>query len=152
MLKKYRVNLAETERKQIQEVMNSSATSKTVRNRCNILLLSDESVGKAPSQEEISKRCGVSDVTVYQTVKDYATLGLDYVLRRRVHAEPPVTPIISGEAEARIIALACSEPPKGYARWSLRLLTERVIELQIVETVGRETIRTTLKKRNLNLT
>jgi hypothetical protein len=152
MHKKYRINLTEAEKNQIHEVKNTPATSKTVRNRCNILLLSDESVGKPPNQEEISKRCGVSDVTVYQTVKDYATLGLEYVLRRRVHAEPPVTRIISGESEARIIALACSEPPKGYARWSVRLLTQRVIELRIVETVGRETIRTTLKKRNLNLT
>jgi len=152
MNKKYRVNLTEEEREKIIETTNSPETSKTVRNRCTILLMSDESVGKPPSQEEISKRCKVSDVTVYKTGKDYATKGLDYALRRRVHEKPPVTPIISGEAEARIIALACSEPPKGYGRWSVRLLTKRVIELQIMETVGRETVRRTLKKRNSSLT
>ncbi|WP_232229196.1 hypothetical protein [Paenibacillus zanthoxyli] len=54
--------------------------------------------------------------------------------------------------EARIIALACSEPPEGYARWTIRLLTRRVIELKILESVGAETIRTTLKKQNLSLT
>ncbi|MGM1023708.1 MAG: hypothetical protein ACQEXV_25015 [Bacillota bacterium] len=59
---------------------------------------------------------------------------------------------MTGEVEARIIALACSEPPKGYARWTIRLLTRRVIELNILESVGRETIRTTLKKQNLSLT
>jgi hypothetical protein len=152
MHKKYAVKLSDIEREKIHEVSNDPATSKTVRNRCNILLMSDESVGKPPSQEEISKRCKVSDVTVYQTGKDYATKGLEYALRRRVHEKPPVTPIVSGEAEARIIALACSEPPKGYGRWSVRLLTKRVIELQIMDTVGRETVRRTLKKRNSSLT
>ena len=148
--KKYHVKLSETERKEIKKIANNSKTSETVRNRCNILVMSDENVGKAPSQDEISKRCGVCDVTVYKTVKDYATLGLEYVLRRRIHEKPPKSPIVTGEIEARIIALACSKPPEGYSRWSIRLLRERVIELQIVETIGRETIRTTLKKRNLS--
>ncbi|MNP73577.1 hypothetical protein D3C76_1703110 [compost metagenome] len=59
---------------------------------------------------------------------------------------------MTGELEARIIALACSEPPEGYARWTIRLLTRRVIELNIMESVGREMSRATLKKRNLILT
>ena len=150
MNKKYHVNLTKEIRKKIIEETNGKI-SKTVRSRCNILLMADESAGKPPSQEEISKRCGVCDVKVYQTVKDYATKGLEYVLRRRVHEKPPKAPIVSGETEARIVALACSKPPEGYSRWSLRLLRERVIELEIVETIGRETIRTTLKKRNLSL-
>ena len=152
MYKKYHVKLSEAERGQIFAISNSIQTSKTVRNRCNILMMADENVGKPPSQEEISKRSGVCDVTVYQTVRDYHTKGLDYVLRGRIHEKPPKAPIVTGEAEARIIALACSAPPVGYSRWTIRLLTERVIELQIVETIGRETIRGTLKKRNLNLT
>ena len=151
MNKKYHVNLSKEIRNKIIEETNRKEISKTVRSRCNILLMADESVGKPPIQEEISKRCGVCDVKVYQTVKDYATKGLEYVLRRRVHEKPPKAPIVSGETEARIVALACSEPPEGYSRWSLRLLRERVIELAIVETIGRETIRTTLKKRNLSL-
>jgi hypothetical protein len=61
------------------------------------------------------------------------------------------TPILHGEAEAKLVQLACSRPPDGYERWSLRLLTEKFIELEIVETVSRETIRTTLKKTNLSL-
>ena len=149
MRKKYVVKLSDVERAKIHEISNDPATSKTVGKRCNILVMSDESAGKPPSQEEIPKRCDVSDVTVYRTGKDYCTQGLEYALRRRVHAKPPV---ISGEAEARIIALACSKPPAGRSGRTLRLLTKRVIEMQIVETVGRETIRMTLKKRNLNLT
>ena len=124
----------------------------TVKKRCNILLLADESIGKPMVHDEIAKRIGVSDVTVYNTAKDYCTKGLDYVLRRRVHAKPPNAPVVNGEVEARIIALACGQPPDGYSRWTVRLLTKRIVELEIVPSIARETVRKTLKKRNLNLT
>jgi len=150
--KKYIVELSESERLLIFETVDSKSTPKTVRKRCNVLLLADTSVGRPMIQDEIAARCGVSDVCVYQTVKDYCLKGLEYVLRRREHEEPPRKPIITGEDEARIIALACGEPPDGCARWSVRLLTNRIVELAIVPSIGRETVRTTLKKHNLSLT
>jgi transposase len=150
MLKKYHVALKPEERKQIFTTVDAPETSKTVRRRCNILLLSDETTGKPISQEEIAARCGVSDVTVYQTVKDYHMNGISYVLRRRTHEEPPRKPIVTGETEARIIALACGTPPEGFSRWTVRLLTQRVVELEIVPSIGRETVRTALKKHNLS--
>jgi len=113
-------------------------------------LLADESAGKPISQAEIAMRCSVSSVTVYQTVKDYQLHGISYVLRRRTHKEPPRKPIVTGETEARIIALACGAPPNGFARWTVRLLTQRVVELEIVPSIGRETVRTALKKHNLS--
>ena len=152
MNKKYHVKLNELERKAILEEMEKSETPKTIRKRSNILLQVDETLGKPATQEEISKRCGVSDVTVYQTVKDYDTQGLTYVLRRREHEQPPRKRIVTGEKEARIVALACGEAPNGYAKWSIRLLRDKVVELQIVDAICPETIRTTLKKRNLSLT
>ena len=152
MNKKYRVVLTETERLLIFNTVDSAETPKTVRKRCNALLLADTSVGKPLVQDQIAARCGMSDVCVYQTVKDYCLKGLDYVLRRREHENPPRTPIVNGEDEARIIALACSEPPEGFSRWSVRLLTNRIVELQIVPSIGRETVRSTLKKHNLSLT
>ena len=152
MGKKYVVELSEQERLLIFETVDSKSTPKTIRKRCNILLLADTSVGKSMIQDEIAARCGVSDVCVYQTIKDYCLMGLKYVLRRREHEEPPRKPIIAGEDEARIIALACGEPPEGCARWSVRILTNRIVELAIVPSIGRETVRTTLKKHNLSLT
>ena len=113
MNKKYHVRLSESERKTVQEEMGEGKTPKTIRKRCNILLQADETLGKPATQEEISKRCGVSDVTVYQTVKDYDTQGLAYVLRRREHEQPPRKRIVTGEKEARIVALACGEAPRG---------------------------------------
>lgn len=150
MNRKYYVKLSDEEKVKIREILNGSTTPKTLRNRCNILLMADESVGKPPIHEQIAARCGVSEVTVYKTVKEYQMQGLSVCLRRRIHKTPPRAPIVTGEIEARIIALACSEPPKGYARWSVRLLRDKVVELQIVDSIGRETIRTTLKKHNLN--
>ena len=152
MNKKYTVELTKDERLLIFETVDADNTPKTIRKRCNILLLADVSVGKPIIQEEIAIRCGVSDVCVYQTVKDYSINGLSYVLRRREHENPPRKPVVTGEDEARIIALACGEPPEGFARWTVRLLTQRIVELQIVPSIGRETVRTTLKKHSLSLT
>lgn len=149
---KYIVALNEAERKQLFGTVDGQDTPKTIRKRCNILLLADTSVGKASAQAEIATRCGVSDVCVYQTVKDYCLKGLEYVLRRRIHENPPRKPVVDGESEARIIAVACGEPPEGFSRWTVRLLTKRIVELEIVPSIGRETVRATLKKHNLSLT
>ena len=150
MKKKYIVNLSQSEREKVFETVDAEDTPKTIRKRCNILLLADATVGKPLTQEEIAARCGVSDICVYQTVKDYCCSGLGYVLRRRVHKEPPRKPVVTGEDEAKIIALACGEPPEGFSRWTVRLLTKRIVELEIVPSIGRETVRTTLKKHNLS--
>jgi transposase len=146
------VNLSNEERNYIHQVMNESGTPKTLRNRCNILLMSDESVGTRASQDEISKRCGVCDVTVYQTIRDYCRHGIKQALRRKSFTSPSIEPIVTGDVEARIIAVACGEPPEGFSRWTVRMLTNKIIELGIVETVGRETVRKTLKKLNSNPT
>lgn len=152
MEKKHHVNLNAQERIQIEKVMNAKRTPKTLKKRCQVLLLADERSGKPPIYKEIAARCGASDVTVWKTARDYSQQGIEECLRYRRHKEPPRKPIVTGEKEARIAALACGEPPKGYAWWSVRLLRDKVVELQIVDTIGRETIRNTLKKRNLSLT
>ena len=151
MNKKYHVRMSEEERARVMEVQTKAATPVSIRKRCNILLMADESVGKPSNQKEIAKRCGVSDVTVFKVVKGYALEGLDYSLRRREHQSPPNPPIVTGEKEARIVTLACGAPPEGFSRWTVRLLRQKVIELSIMPQVSRETIRRTLKKRNLSL-
>ena len=152
MNQKYHVRLSADERKIAREIMGGEKTSKTVRKRCHVLLQADESAGKPATQEEIAMRCGVSNVTVYTVIKEYDTQGIAYCLRKRIHATPPNPPIVTGEKEARIVALACGEAPEGRSRWTVRLLAEKVVELGIMEAVSHETIRTTLKKRNSNLT
>lgn len=152
MNKKYEVRLTTADQAYIQEKLNDAKTSVGIRKRCMILLMVDEHAGTIPTQGEIAQRVGVSDVTVYQTIKTYCLFGIEDTLQYRKRAEPPRRPVITGEVEARIIALACSEPPKGFARWTIRLLAKRAVELEIIESIGRETIRTTLKKHNLSPT
>jgi transposase len=150
MNKKYVVALTPSERKRIQCTANDKTVSTTIRKRANILLLADENAGKPMKQEEIAVRCGVSGVTVFHTLKDYCTRGSEYTLKfKRTKATNP--PIVTGETEARIIALACGEPPQGFRRWTVRLLTERIVEMNILEHVSRETVRGTLKKHDLSL-
>ena len=73
---------------------------------------------------------------------------MDAVLNRKQRVTPPVPHIFDGEKEARLIALACSQPPEGKARWTLRLLAERAVELKIVASASHETVRQALKKTN----
>ena len=152
MNKKYGVRLSEAERKQVAKILNGAETRPWYRKRANVLLMADESAGKPMTQEEIAARCGVSDVTVYHTIRDYCERGFDYTLHFQKWEKPPRPAIITGEKEARIIALACGEAPKGFSRWTVRLLTEKVVELSIMPEVSRETIRRVLKKRSLSLT
>lgn len=152
MGQKYHVKLSETDREQLHKIQVAAQTPVSIRNRCGVLLLADENAGARIKQSEIAMRCGVSSVTVSDLVKRYDTLGLENCLRRRHHEKPPRASILSGEKEARIIALACTEAPEGYSKWSVRLLKNKVIELKIMDTVSRETIRRVLKKRNLSLT
>ena len=78
--------------------------------------------------------------------------GLEAVIARAPRMHQSIKPIFDGEAEAKLIALACSEPPEGYARWTIRLLAEKVVELNIVDSVHFNTVGRTLKKTNLSLT
>lgn len=152
MNRKYHVRLSDEERRSIQEMMSAEETPESIQKRCNILLHVDESAGKPATQEEIAVRCGVSDVTVYHVIQDCAMYGVEYCLRRRKHEVPPNPPIVTGEKEARIVALACGPAPKGRSRWTVRLLAEKVVELGIMDAISHETVRTTLKKRSLSLT
>jgi transposase len=120
--------------------------------RANILLNLDEGLGEKREQTEVAKICGVSTVTVYNVSKQYATEGVTAVLSRKKRDMPPVPSKITGETEAKIIALCCGDPPEGRARWTLRLLEEKTIELGIVETISDNTIGRLLKKHRLSLT
>jgi hypothetical protein len=92
----------------------------------------------------------VSSLTVYNVRKKYDEGGLERAILRK-KPERVYERRLDGEGEAHLIALACSKPPEGYERWSLRLLKDRIIRLEIVENISHETIRQTLKKTSSNL-
>jgi hypothetical protein len=105
MNKKYTVKLSKTEREYAQGIIESKRASKSSKKRANVLLMRDEIAGTPATQEEVAKRCVVSDVTVYHTVRDYSENGIEYALTFKTPKHAPRPAIIGGESEARIIAL-----------------------------------------------
>lgn len=150
--KKYKVYLSEAERRELEGIVNRGKHTATIVKRANILLSLDENAGTVLKQEDIAKVLNVSTVTIMSVSKQFVEEGLCAVINLKKRENPPIKPIATGEIEAKIIALACSAPPKGRTRWTLRLLEEKVIELQIVETISDNTIGRLLKKHRLSLT
>src|SRR5258708_36798388 len=115
--------------------------------KARILLKADVSgAGEGWSDSRIVKALETSLSMVYRVRKQLVEEGFEAVLRRKPRATPAVPRIFDGEKEAKLIALACSKPPKGRARWTLRLLQNNVVELGIVERASDSTIRPTLTK------
>ena len=146
MKKKYPVILTETEREYLRSLIAAGTAPARKLTHARILLKADQSPeGPAWVDEEVAEAVEVSQPTVSRVRKQYFEEGLDAALNRR----PPNREYhrkLDGEQEARLVALACSEPPEGQARWSLRLLADRMVELEVVDDLSYQTVRRTLKK------
>jgi transposase len=148
-VKKYVVCLSTEEREQLNSMTRKGKSSAQRLMKARILLKADVSEGgEGWSDSQIVKALGTSLTTVYRTRQQLVEEGLEAVLSRKKPSRPSVLPIFDGEKEAKLIALACSEPPAGHARWSLRLLETKVVELDIVERASDSTIGRVLKKLN----
>jgi len=122
--------------------------------RARILLELDEADGPASDRRVVADRVGVSEGTVYLVAKRFTALGGDVeeVIGRRKRATPPVPAKVTGDVEARVIALACTKPPAGYDRWSLRLLEKHVVLTDGLPPLDHSTIGRVLKKGGFALT
>jgi transposase len=144
--KTYRVHLTKDEEKRLKDIVNKGIHPARQITRARILLLLNEGVSvSVPEQSEIAERCQCNTVLVYRVSKQYVKEGLDRALNRKKRETPPVPAKVTGEVEAKIIALSCSEPPAGYSRWTLRLLEEKskvAVGIELSDT----TIRSVLKK------
>lgn len=145
MNKKYIVRLSDAERRVCDNVVKRSKGSSQKARRAQILLKSDAD-GPAWTDEEISEAFGCRAQTVENVRRRFVTESFESALEGQKRDTPPTPPILDGEAEAKVIAMRLGKPPAGYGRWTLRLLAEQVVELEIVESISHETIRTTLKK------
>jgi transposase len=117
------------------------------RNHAQILLLADVSEqGPGWKDEAVAQACGVTVRTVENVRKRLVMEGLESALNRKPQARPSRQKILDGEKEAKVIAVCCGSKPAGHARWTLRLLAERIVELEIVESISHETVRQCLKK------
>lgn len=150
MKKKYIIRLSEDERQTLTDLVRKGKVAAYKRTHAQILLAADEGVhGPGLPDKEVSERAGVHHRTVSKLRQRCVERGLDAALERepRKRNRPR---ILDGDAEAQVVALMCSEPPAGQARWTLKLLGQRLVELDVVESVSHETIRQVLKKTPLN--
>ena len=150
MKKKYLVELTKDEREGLLKLISSGEAPARMLNRARILLKADTaqhagSEGSAPGDREISRMLETSSATVQRVRERFWRQGLDAALERSV-PDRLYERSFDGRAEARLIALACSEAPEGRERWSMRLLADKAVEMGIVESVSHETVRKTLKK------
>jgi hypothetical protein len=139
------VRLTETERETLQEIVKKLKGSSQQVRRAQILLKADAD-GPAWTDQQIAEAYGCRRQTVENVRERLVTEGFEIALRGKRPAEPPRQPVLDGERQAKVIALRLGPPPKGFANWSLRLLAEKAVELEIVEAVSHETVRRTLKK------
>lgn len=153
IVKKYVVRLSGEERDRLGALLRKGKSPARRLLKARILLKADVSDGgEGWSDNRIVEALETNVSMVCRVRKQLVEDGLDVVLSRKARETPPVAPIFDGEKEAKLIALACSQPPAGFARWSLRLLEEKVVELNIVDRASDSTIGRVLKKTLSNPT
>jgi transposase len=153
-MKKNEIKLSEKERKELEKFSQTGVHSAKLIKRAQIILLLDTSKsGKAVKFEEIAQRLSVSLTTITKVKTAFIEAeSVPVFLQRKKRDTPPVEPKITGEIEARIIALACGEVPVGCARWTVRLIAEKSVELNLVGSLSHMSVHNLLKKHNLSLT
>lgn len=147
MAKRYIVRLAPEEREELQALVRKGKTQAYRIKHANILLAADAE-GPAWTDERIAEALGCHGQTVSNVRQRFVEQGLTAALERKKQAAPSRQRILDGEQEARLIALACSAPPDGRAKWTLQLLADQLVTLEVVEAISDQTVRRTLKKTN----
>lgn len=151
MKKRYVVKLTAEERRELDELVKRGRVAAHRRRRAEVLLLVDEGEhGPKLLDREAAERAGFSRRTVEQIRERCVTGGLTRALERKTRSRER-TRRLDGEGEARLISLACSDAPEGHARWTLQLLADQLVELQIVESITAECVRQVLKKHHQTL-
>jgi hypothetical protein len=152
-MKRKKIILSPEERAKLKQFSKTGVRSIRLVNRARVILALDTSGGKkAEKQEDIARHIGVSRQTVNNAKNDFLALhDVSLFLRRKKRETPPVPPKTTGELEARVIALACGEVPEGCARWTLRLLADKCVELHYIDALSPNSVRRLLRKTNFNL-
>jgi transposase len=148
-VKRYVVTLTDEERAELQGLLSGGKASALKQAHARILLKADAAEGgPAWSDSRIAEAIEVGTATVERVRKRFVEQGLEAALVRKPQERPSRLKTFDGRAEARLIALACSPPPEGRKAWTMRLLADKLVELEVVEAVSDETVRRCLKKAN----
>jgi transposase len=148
---KYTIHLTESEREDLMAIINKGSHTSQAFRTAYILLNCDEGkYSEKVTNEQISKVLKVGMRTIDRVKKRFMEEGMEAVLERRPTQRVYETKI-DGDTEAKLVTLCCSQPPKGFAKWSLRLLADKMVELNYVKSISHVTVRSVLKKTNLSL-
>jgi transposase len=151
MKKRYVVRLTAEERERLEGLVNRGREAAYRRRHAQVLLLVDEGEhGERLIDREVAERVGCSRRTVEQIRERCVCEGLQAALERRKRSRER-SRVLDGEGEARLLSLACSDPPQGRARWTLQMLGDRLVELEVVESISTEAVRQVLKKHHQTL-
>ncbi len=148
---RYTIKLTKEEVEELYSIINKGSHSSQTFRTAYILLNCDEGeYAEKITNEQISKVLKVGMRTIDRVKKKFIEEGFEGVLDRRASSRIYETKA-DGDVEAKLVTLCCSDPPKGFAKWSLRLLADKMVELKYVESISHVTVRSVLKKTNLNL-
>jgi len=152
--KHIKIELSAITRNELEKFTKTGKHSVRLVNRAKIILELDEAKGRKPlTQEQIAEKIGVSRQAVNDAKQAFvAADSITVFLQRKKRKTPPILPKITGEVEAHIIALACSPVPVGYAKWGVRLLADKCVELNYIDSISFKSVQRVLKKHNLNRT
>jgi len=145
MSKHTSIYLTDPQRQHLQALAHKGVHPAKELTRARILLLGDRSQGHRRADARVAEAVGCHKNTVANVRRRFVKEGLRAALQDKARPGPDPTKL-TGEVQAKLIALACSNPPQGHARWSVRLLAERLVALEIVESLSRESVRVALKK------
>jgi transposase len=153
MSPRYRVTLSEQERNELEKLTRRGKTHARRFIHARALLLCDAGPhGPAWSVAGVAEALGVTSRTIEHLKKRFVEDGLEAALKRKPREKPPREVIFDGAFEARLIALACSGAPEGRRRWTVRLLADKAVELDLAPSISHMTVQRVLKKTNLSLT
>jgi transposase len=146
-MKKYKVTLTPEERQQLRDLIAAGKAAAKKLAHARVLLKADAAEGGPGwDDQRIADAAEVSTDTVARVRQRFVEQGLEAALVRKKQDRPSRERKLDGAAEARLIALACSQPPEGRKGWTMKLLADRLVELEVVDTVSDETVRRVLKK------
>jgi transposase len=145
---KYKIVLSEKERAKLEKICSKGQTSARMLKRAQILLKADQSLGCYLKDEKIAEMLEVSQSTVQNIREAYCNAGLKCLYEKPRPGRPC---LIDGDIEAKIVTIACSEPPEGRERWTIRLIAERLVTLDCIEDISHQGVYKRLKKMNLSL-
>jgi hypothetical protein len=152
MKKLFVVRLTETERAELNALVRKGKASALAIARARILLKADQgNDGEAQTDAQVAEALSVATKTVFNVRRRWVEEGLEAALRRKKQDCPSRSRKLDGRAEAKLVATCCGPAPQGRARWTLRMLADKLIELEVVDAISPETVRGTLKKMRLSL-